>query len=60
MVTIYGLGPISSPELTTDSTGVVNWQVPISGASAGTGQVSVLLTSEAGDQATATAAVSTT
>jgi hypothetical protein len=59
-VTIQGLGPIVSPELTTDSTGVVNWQVPISGASVGTGQVSVLLTTDAGDQATATAAVTTT
>jgi hypothetical protein len=59
-VTIQGLGPIVSPELTTDATGVVDWQVAISGASAGTGQASALLTSDAGDQVIATAAVTTT
>jgi hypothetical protein len=59
-VMIQGLGPIVSPELTTDETGVVNWQVAISGSSPGTGQASVLVTSAAGDQVTATATVTTT
>jgi hypothetical protein len=59
-VTIQGLGPIVSPELTTDSTGTVTWQVSISGAAPGTGQASVLVTSPAGDQVTGTAAVTTT
>ncbi len=51
-VTIEGLGPIVSPELTTDATGTATWQVAISGALAGTGQASVLVTSPAGDQVT--------
>ena len=29
-ITIYGLGPIVSPELTTDATGTATWQVSIS------------------------------
>jgi hypothetical protein len=59
-VTIQGLGPIVSPELTTDSTGTATWQVSIAGAAPGTGQASVLVTSPAGDQITGTAAVTTT
>jgi hypothetical protein len=60
-VMIQGLGPIVSPELTTDATGVVNWQVAISGAAAGTGQASVLVTSTpGGDQVTGNASVTTT
>jgi hypothetical protein len=59
-VTIYGLGPIVSPEVTTDATGVATWEVDISGASAGTGAASVLVTSPAGDQTTATVAITTT
>jgi len=59
-VTIQGLGPIVSPELTTDSTGTATWQVGIAGAAPGTGQASVLVTSPAGDQITGTAAVTTT
>ncbi len=59
-VTITGLAPIVSPELTTDSTGTATWQVSISGASPGTGQASVLVTSPAGDQVTGTAGITTT
>ena len=59
-VTIVGLGPIVSPELTTDATGSATWQVTISGATPGTGQTSVLVTSPAGDQVTGTASVTTT
>lgn len=59
-VTIQGLGPIVSPELTTDSTGTISWQVSIAGAAPGLGQASVLVTSPAGDQVIGTAAVTTT
>jgi hypothetical protein len=59
-VTIAGLGPIVSPELTTDATGTVTWQVSISGAIAGNGQASVLVTSSQGDQVTGNTAVVTT
>jgi hypothetical protein len=59
-VTVQGVAPIVSPELTTDSTGVATWQVAISGATAGTGQASVLMTSPAGDQVTETADIVTT
>lgn len=59
-VTIQGLGPIVSPELTTDATGTATWQVAVSGAEPGNGQVSVLVTSPAGDQVTGTAAITTT
>ena len=59
-VTIQGLAPIVSPELTTDATGVATWSVDISGATPGTGACSVLVTSPAGDQTTATAAITTT
>jgi hypothetical protein len=59
-VMIQGLGPIVSPELTTDATGTATWQVAVSGASQGIGQASVLITSPDGDQVTATATVTTT
>lgn len=59
-VTIHGLGPIVSPELTTDATGTATWQVPIGGSTPGTGQVSVLITTSAGDVVMATTAVTTT
>jgi hypothetical protein len=59
-VTVEGLGPIVSPEMTTDATGTATWQVSISGALSGTGQASVLVTSPAGDQVTDTAAITTT
>jgi len=59
-VSIEGLAPIVSPELTTDATGTATWQVTISGASIGSGNASVLLTSPAGDQVSATTAIVTT
>jgi hypothetical protein len=59
-VTIQGLGPIVSPELTTDATGTATWQVAISGASAGTGQAGVLVTSPDDDQVTETVSIITT
>ena len=59
-VAIEGLAPIVSPELTTDATGTATWQVTISGASVGNGNASVLLTSPAGDQVSATTAIVTT
>lgn len=59
-VMIQGLGPIVSPEMTTDATGTVTWQVAVSGATAGIGQASVLVTSPDGDQVTATVKITTT
>jgi hypothetical protein len=59
-VTIAGLGPIVSPELTTDATGTATWQVSISGAVSGNGQASVLVTSSQGDQVTGNTAIVTT
>jgi hypothetical protein len=59
-VTVYGLGPIVSPELTTDATGTATWTVSISGAQAGLGQASALVTGPAGDQTTGTTAITTT
>jgi hypothetical protein len=59
-VAIQGLGPIVSPQLTTDSKGVATWQVAITGATAGAGQASALVTSSEGDVLTATAAITTT
>lgn len=59
-VTIHGLGPIVSPELTTDATGTATWSVPISGSTAGAGQASVLVTTPAGDIITATYTITTT
>ena len=59
-VTVYGLGPIVSPELTTDANGAATWTVSISGEAAGTGQVSALVISPAGDQVTGTTPITTT
>ncbi len=59
-VTIQGLGPIVSPELTTDATGTAVWQVDVSGAAAGTGEASALVVSPAGDQVSATTPLTTT
>jgi hypothetical protein len=59
-VTIQGLGPIMSPELTTDATGTAVWEVNISQAAPGIGQATVLVTSDAGDQVTANAPITTT
>jgi hypothetical protein len=58
-VAIQGLAPMVSPELTTDSSGTATWQVAVTGATAGTGQASVLVTSSTGDVVTATAAIVT-
>jgi hypothetical protein len=59
-VMIQGLGPIVSPETTPDATGTATWQVAVSGATAGIGQASVLVTSPDGDQVAATATITTT
>jgi hypothetical protein len=59
-VLVQGLGPIASPQLTTDKTGTSTWQIDISGATAGTGEASVMVTSPAGDVASATASISIT
>ena len=53
-VTVAGLGPIVSPELTTDATGAVTWHVTISGATPGIGAATALVTSSTGDQVSAT------
>jgi hypothetical protein len=59
-VTIVSLGPIVSPELTTDASGMATWTVSISGEGIGTGQASALVTSPAGDQVTGTTPITTT
>jgi bacillopeptidase F len=59
-VTVQGLGPIVSPELTTDSLGVAEWRVTISGAAAGVGEAGVLVTTPEGDQVVATVRLTTT
>jgi hypothetical protein len=59
-VTVQGLGPIVSPELTTDSFGAAEWQVTISGATPGVGAVGVLVTTPEGDQVVATVRLTTT
>jgi hypothetical protein len=59
-VTVYGLGPIVSPEMTTDATGTATWTVNISGGQAGLGQASALVTGPAGDQTTGTTTITTT
>lgn len=59
-VTIQGLGPIMSPELTTDATGTAVWDVSVSQASPGVGQAIVVVTTAAGDQVTANAVITTT
>jgi hypothetical protein len=58
-VTVAGLGPIVSPELTTDQTGTATWKVTISGGQPGIGQATVLITSSDGDTASATTRLST-
>lgn len=59
-VTVHGLGPIVSPTLTTNSNGVAQWQVTVSGGTAGQGQASVLAVSPAGDQVRGTVTITTT
>jgi hypothetical protein len=59
-VSIQGLSTVVSPELTTDSTGVATWSVPIGSSLPGSGQASVLVTSPAGDTITSTTAITTT
>ena len=59
-VTIQGLGPIVSPELTTDATGTATWDVSVSKAAPGIGQATVLVISDAGDQVTSNASITTT
>jgi hypothetical protein len=58
-VTIHGLGPIVS-EMTTNEQGVAVWTVDIASATAGPGQATVVVTSDAGDQVTANATITTT
>jgi hypothetical protein len=58
-VTVHGLGPISSI-LTTDATGTAVWEVNISQATAGPGQATVTVTTDAGDQAKDNAPITTT
>jgi len=57
---VEGLGPIISPELTTDVQGAADWQVTISGAAPGVGAVGVLITTPDGDQVVATVRLTTT
>jgi hypothetical protein len=59
-VTVEGLGPIVSPELTTNALGEADWQVTISGAAQGIGAASVLITTTDGDQVEATVRLTTT
>jgi hypothetical protein len=59
-VTVAGLGPIVSPELTTDQTGTASWKVTISKATAGIGAATVLVTTGDGDQMSATTPLTTT
>jgi len=59
-VLVQGLGPVVSPTITTDSTGTATWQIAISGATSGSGEASVLVTSPAGDTVTATASITIT
>jgi hypothetical protein len=59
-VTVVGLGPVVSPELTTDQTGTAAWKVTITGATPGLGTATVLVTTVEGDQVTATTRITTT
>lgn len=59
-VTIQGLSAIVSPDMTTDATGTAVWQVNIANATPGNGQATVLVVSDAGDQVTANAGITTT
>jgi hypothetical protein len=59
-VTVAGLGPIVSPELTTDQTGTATWKVTITAASPGIGAATALVTTSVGDQVSATVKLTTT
>jgi hypothetical protein len=59
-VTIQGLAPIVSPEMTTDATGTATWNVSVSQATPGIGQATVVVVSDAGDVTTANASITTT
>ncbi len=59
-VSVPGIAAIVSPVLTTDQTGTATWKVTISGASAGVGAATVLVTTSDGSQVTATAKITTT
>ena len=58
-VQIHGLGPISK-SLTTDAKGTAFWEVDISQATPGPGQVIVVVTSDAGDVVTDNVTITTT
>jgi bacillopeptidase F len=58
-VTIAGLGPIVSPEMTTDGTGTATWTTEISGATPGSGNASVLVSTSSGDMVSASALITT-
>lgn len=53
-VNVNGLGPILSPDITTNAKGTATWTTSISGAAPGPGSASVLVTSATGDQARGT------
>ena len=59
-VVVQGLGPIQSPQVTTDQTGTATWKVTISGATAGTGQATALVNNPDGSQIRATETLTTT
>jgi hypothetical protein len=59
-VAIQGLATIVSPTMTTDAKGVATWEISVSHAAIGVGQATVLVTSEAGDQVTGNAPITTT
>jgi hypothetical protein len=59
-VTVAGLGPVVSPELTTDQTGTTTWKVTVTGATAGIGAATALVTTADGDQVTSTTRLTTT
>jgi hypothetical protein len=59
-VSVYGLGPLVSDEMTTDAKGSVTWQVTISGATPGIGTATALVTSSAGKPAPPYATITTT
>ncbi|MGD0863627.1 MAG: hypothetical protein ABSA21_12890 [Candidatus Limnocylindrales bacterium] len=59
-VSVVGLGPIVSPEVTTNAKGTATWKVTISGAWPGIGQATALVTASDGDQVSATTRLTTT
>jgi hypothetical protein len=59
-VTVAGLGPIVSPELTTDQTGTATWKVTVSGATPGVGAATVMVSTSDGSQVLATTTLTTT